>query len=88
MNKHEEELDSTAGTVYSSASFERFLIRFFKHQFLRVLQPGLASHQFDLITVDPDKPNTIFALKTENEVFAGPKHSGGFDHSSVVKPEL
>jgi hypothetical protein len=50
-----------------------FLIRFFKHQFFRILQLGLASHQFDLITVDPDKPNAIFALNTENGVLAGPK---------------
>ena len=29
------------------------LIRFFKRQFFRVLQLGLASHQFDPVTVDP-----------------------------------
>ena len=35
------------------------LIRFFKRQFFRILQLGLAPHRFDLITVDPDKPNAI-----------------------------
>jgi hypothetical protein len=27
----------------------------------------------NLVTVDPDKQNAIFALNTENEVLAGPK---------------
>jgi hypothetical protein len=49
------------------------LIRFFKRHFFRILQLRLASHRFDLVTVNPDKPHAIFALKTENKVFAGPK---------------
>ena len=50
-----------------------FLIRFFKRQFFRILQLGFAAHQLDLIIVDPNKPNAIFALNTENEVLTGPK---------------
>jgi hypothetical protein len=53
------------------------LIRFFKRQFFRMLQLRLASHRFDLVTMDPDKLNTIFALNTENEVLAGPKQLRG-----------
>jgi hypothetical protein len=50
-----------------------FLIRFFKRHFFPILQLRLASHRFDLITVNPDKLHAILALKTENKVFAGPK---------------
>ena len=49
------------------------LIRFFKRHFFRILQLRLASHRFDLITVNSDKLYAIFALKTKNKVFAGPK---------------
>jgi hypothetical protein len=49
------------------------LIRLFKRQFFRILQLRFASYRFDLITVNPDKLYAIFALKTENKVFAGPK---------------
>jgi hypothetical protein len=58
--------------------FHRFhssdaFIRFFKRQFFRILQLRLASHRFDLITLDRDKLNAVFAVNTQDEVFAGPK---------------
>jgi hypothetical protein len=64
------------------------LLRFSKRKFFRILQLRLAFYRFDLITVYTDKLNAIFALNPEKSVFAGPKHSGGFDHSPVVKPLL
>jgi hypothetical protein len=63
-----------------------FLIRFFKRQFFPILQLGLASHQFDLITTNPDKPNAIFALNPENEVLAGPKQLRGLRPFAGSKP--
>jgi hypothetical protein len=49
------------------------LIRFFKRHFFRILQLRLASHRFDLITVNSDKLHSIFAFRTENKLLAGPK---------------
>jgi hypothetical protein len=49
------------------------LIRFSKRQFFRILQLGLASHRFDLIPVDPNKLNAIFAFNAQDKVFVGPK---------------
>jgi hypothetical protein len=55
--------------LHSSDAF----IRFFKRQFFRILQLRLVSHRFDLITLDSDKLNAVFAVNTQDGGFAGPK---------------
>ena len=59
-------------------------IRFFKREFFRILQIGLAA-RFDLMTVNTDKLNALLPSRRRTRFSRFRKSSGGFDHSPVVK---